>query len=166
MLRYLFWKGAGVIKGTNLLVTHARLLLCDSADSHEMSWIKAASDSVTLELSIREALSWQIGLLLYLKGPYLWFRRPFIFHFISQIFSVFIQRPFAHWWLSARTEKYKTIRSFVVPVPEPDKSNQKKGHENSKNASAEMIFESHQTEIIILKYLPSFNISLTTPTKQ
>lgn len=43
---------------------------------------------------------------------------------------------------------------------------QKTGHENSKNASAEMIFESHQTEIIILKYLPSFNISLTTPTKQ
>lgn len=78
MLRYLFWKGAGVIKGTNLLVTHARLLLCDSADSHEMSWIKAASDSVTWELSIREALSWQIGLLLYLEGPYLWFRRPFI----------------------------------------------------------------------------------------
>lgn len=50
MLRYSFWKGTGVIKRTNLLVTHASLLLCDSADSHEMCWIKAASDSVTQEL--------------------------------------------------------------------------------------------------------------------
>lgn len=50
MFRYSFWKRTGVIKGTNLLVTHASLLLCGSADSHEMRWIKVAADSVTQEL--------------------------------------------------------------------------------------------------------------------
>lgn len=47
---FIFWKGTGVIKGANLLFTHGSLLLCDYADSHEMRWIKAPSDSVTLEL--------------------------------------------------------------------------------------------------------------------
>lgn len=51
MLRYLFSeRGQGVMKGTNLLFTHGSLLLCYCADSHEMCWIKAASDAAILEL--------------------------------------------------------------------------------------------------------------------
>lgn len=76
MLRYSFWKRTGVIKRTNLLVTHATsftLWLCwltwDALNQSSFGF----SDSGALWSWLFSRL-WvhQTGLLLYLKGPYRW----------------------------------------------------------------------------------------------